>query len=136
METAMNEEYQKFINRLQEVKVSLPVNSLAYDKLKEVIENMKKLTESNVQQFLNITNSMAKTYENKNHDYGDSFKDSLDEFGIIAAVTRMSDKMNRIKSLVKKEAKVKDESIKDTLLDLATYCIMTVMWLNDGKKGN
>ena len=42
--------------------------------------------------------------------------------------------MNRIKSLVKKEAQVKDESIKDTLLDMANYTIMTVMWMNKNQK--
>lgn len=83
--------------------------------------------------FKAITEHMADTYERKNHDYGNSFDESLDEFGLIAAVVRMEDKMNRIKSLTRKEAKVKDESIKDTLLDLANYSIMTYMWLNNQK---
>lgn len=86
-----------------------------------------------VSAFKEITEHMADTYERKNHDYGNSFDKSLDEFGLIAAVVRMEDKMNRIKSLIKKEAKVKDESIKDTLLDLANYSIMTYMWLNNQK---
>ena len=30
----------------------------------------------------------------------------------------------------------KNESIKDTLLDLANYAIMTVMWLNKRETGN
>ena len=42
--------------------------------------------------------------------------------------------MNRTKSLIKKEAQVKDESIKDTLLDMANYAIMTVMWMNKNQK--
>lgn len=78
---------------------------------------------------------MAKTYAAKNHDYGNSFDKSLDKFGIVASIVRMGDKMNRIESLTNKEAKVNDESIKDTLLDLANYAIMTVMWLDKTRKG-
>ena len=91
---------------------------------------------------------MAETYEKKNHDYGDSFSKSLDKFGLVASVVRMGDKMNRIESLINKSIQnpaypsvsvkdvnlVKDESIKDTLLDLANYAIMTVMWMDNQKK--
>ena len=93
-----------------------------------------KLAES-VERFTEITNNMAKTYAAKNHDYGNSFDKSLDKFGIVASIVRMGDKMNRIESLTNKEAKVNDESIKDTLLDLANYAIMTVMWLDKTRKG-
>ena len=93
-----------------------------------------KLAES-VERFTEITNNMAKTYAAKNHDYGNSFDKSLDKFGIVASTVRMGDKMNRIESLTNKEAKVNDESIKDTLLDLANYAIMTVMWLDKTRKG-
>ena len=41
--------------------------------------------------------------------------------------------MERLKSLVKKDAKVNDESVEDTLLDLANYCVMTVMHLKINK---
>lgn len=93
-----------------------------------------KLAES-VERFTEITNNMAKTYAAKNHDYGNSFDKSLDKFGIVASIVRMGDKMNRIESLTNKEAKVNDESVKDTLLDLANYAIMTVMWLDKTRKG-
>lgn len=87
-----------------------------------------------VESFKSITSKMAETYEKKNHDYGDSFDKSLDKFGLIASVVRMGDKMNRIESLAQKKAMVQDESIKDTLLDLANYAIMTVMWMDNQKK--
>ena len=84
--------------------------------------------------FREITENMADLYERKNKDYGDSFSHSLDEFGVIAGVVRLSDKMNRIKALTKNgEQLVLDESIKDTLQDLANYSIMTMMWL-EGKE--
>lgn len=74
-----------------------------------------------------ICEQLNKTYEQKNHDYGNSFGETYKKLGIISAVTRISDKYNRICSLANKQAMVKDESIKDTLLDLANYCIMTVI---------
>lgn len=47
-----------------------------------------------------------------------------------APVVRMSDKLERLKSLTKAEAKVKDESKRDTLIDLANYAMMTVLELD------
>lgn len=46
----------------------------------------------------------------------------------------MGDKYNRFCRLIKAEAQVKDESIRDTLIDLANYAIMTVMEMNRGRK--
>ena len=84
----------------------------------------------NEQEFHNILIKMYETYKKKNSDYGSSFDKSMDEFGIIAPVIRMSDKMNRLKSLVKNKQQVKDESIDDTLLDLANYAVMTLVYRN------
>ena len=82
------------------------------------------------QQHERICNELYKTYLMKNADYGDSFKESLDEDGLIAAVVRMRDKVNRLKSLKDKVGQV-DESLSDTVLDLANYAIMTAMWIED-----
>lgn len=72
---------------------------------------------------------MESIYIKKNHDYGDSFTQSLDKFGIIAAVVRMEDKKNRLESLLNNTQMVEEESIVDTLTDLANYAIMTAAWL-------
>lgn len=67
------------------------------------------------------------TYFKKNHDYGDSFAESYDEFGPIAAIIRMDDKMRRLKNLIAGDTPlVNSESIRDTLIDLANYAIMLV----------
>ena len=66
-------------------------------------------------------------YESKNRDYGDSFGKSIQEFGPLAFVVRASDKMERIKNLVHSQAVVKDESLTDTVRDLANYCVMFLM---------
>lgn len=85
-----------------------------------------------------LTNEMLKIYMEKNSDYGDSFSKSYNEFGIIAPVVRMNDKMERIKQLSKAEdIKVKDESLHDTLIDIANYALMTAveMELESEKEG-
>ena len=74
------------------------------------------------------------TYEKKNKDYGDSFGETFKKLGIISAVTRITDKYNRLVSLCTlpdEERMVRDETISDTLLDLANYCIMTEMALRE-----
>lgn len=85
-----------------------------------------------VEHFEQITKEMSSLYAKKNADYGDSFSKSLDKYGIIAALTRISDKFNRLESLiVNKNNQVKDERLEDTLMDMASYCIMTKMWVDD-----
>ena len=80
-----------------------------------------------------ICRELEELYKKKNADYGDSFHKSYEEFGNVMAAIRMSDKLNRFKALIKADAQVKDESVRDTMLDLANYAIMTVMEL-DGRK--
>lgn len=82
-----------------------------------------------VERHMDICKGLNEIYEQKNHDYGDSFHDTFVEEGMAMARIRLSDKLNRFKKLSKadSEQKVNDESIRDTLLDLANYAIMTVM---------
>ena len=89
---------------------------------------------SKEQLFEELTKQMLETYVKKNHDYGDSFNKSCDELGVVAAVVRMNDKMERIKTLHNHAeiAKV-NEKLEDTLMDLANYSVMTVMWLKEHK---
>ena len=84
--------------------------------------------------FKEITDEMNALYERKNHDYGNSFSDTFEKLGAISAATRMYDKMNRIISLVTtQEQKVNDESLRDTLIDIANYAVMTIMELDRRK---
>ena len=78
-----------------------------------------------------ITKRMHSIFRKKNHDYGNSFEQSLNEEGLAASRIRMGDKWNRFKQLSKgAKAQVNDESLRDTLIDMANYAIMTVMWLD------
>ena len=85
--------------------------------------------------FRDITEEMNALYERKNHDYGNSFSETFRKLGIISAATRMLDKMNRIVSLVTKDQqKVNDESLRDTLIDIANYAVMTIMEIDKKKE--
>lgn len=86
-------------------------------------------------EFKKITDKMLDIHLKKSHDYGSSYDDSLDEEGLAAARVMLRNKWSRFKNLSKgNEIKVKDESIKDTLLDMANYAILTILWMNKNNK--
>lgn len=88
----------------------------------------------NVEQHESVLRQIHDTYVKKNHDYGDSFSRSFVKYGIVAAMVRMEDKWNWLENLTSGEKQmVSDESVRDTLLDLAGYCIMTTMELDKQK---
>lgn len=89
---------------------------------------INEIKSTNMLEFTALTQEMAQTYEAKNADYGNSFDKSLDEFGLVASLVRMTDKLNRAKQLSRQDARV-DESMRDTLMDLANYAVMTVLWM-------
>ena len=66
------------------------------------------------------------TYKRKNADYGDSFSLLREEYPD-AILIRLTDKLNRLKTLFTSEAQVTDESVRDTLLDLANYAILELV---------
>lgn len=79
-----------------------------------------------------ICNYLNKLYERKNNDYNDSFGKSFKEYGMSMPCIRLEDKLNRLKALTvhNHNQEVKDESIRDTLEDLANYAIMTIIELD------
>ena len=90
---------------------------------------MMLIMTDNEKLFRQKVEKLTKVYVAKNKDYGDSFTRSLDKRGIVASIVRMEDKMNRIDSLHDKPTTEVDESLVDSLEDLANYAIMTAMWL-------
>jgi hypothetical protein len=90
----------------------------------------------NVRLHSEILDEIHDLYKRKNHDYGDSFHQTFIEEGYAMSRIRLSDKLGRFKTLSKVKADgamVKDESMRDTLIDLANYAIMTVVEM-DRKK--
>lgn len=99
---------------------------------KEVEKIKSEGAKNKVNRHFEICKMLNETYRKKNHDYGDSFGKTFSQWGISSAGVRLSDKFNRFCSLASgKEQMVNDESIKDTLLDMANYCIMTYMELEN-----
>lgn len=81
-----------------------------------------------------ITDEMFDTFKAKNHDYVNSFAKLFKECGMTYAYGHLAEKLERVKSLMKDEAKVKGEGMKDSLLDLANYAILTIMELDAGAR--
>lgn len=88
-------------------------------------------SESQLEKFVEITEEMAATYEQKNEDYGDAYSDGFKRFGATQLVSRIYEKYCRVEHLLchNAENKVKDEYVKDTLTDMATQCIILRMLL-------
>jgi hypothetical protein len=84
-------------------------------------------------EFRAIIEEMIKLHTAKNKDYGNAFTQSYAEFGTTMCVIRINDKLNRFKTLIKQDNEVKTESIKDTLIDLANYAVMTIMEIEKEK---
>lgn len=81
---------------------------------------------------LGTADYLAEILQEKNDAYGDSFTKSVDEDGLLVLKIRLGDKFNRISSLIKKgEFKENDESLEDTLLDMAGYSILGLKYLKE-----
>lgn len=82
--------------------------------------------------FKDYTDHLAEVLQSKNDAYGDSLSQSVDDYGLKVIGIRLSDKYNRIKHLVNNgELKETDESLADTLLDLAGYSILGLKYLKE-----
>lgn len=89
---------------------------------------------NNVEHFKKLATELGELYEKKNTAYNNSFGDTYNKLGIISAVTRISDKYNRLCNLATNpDIDNLGESLEDTLRDMASYCIMTVMELENAK---
>lgn len=84
----------------------------------------------NPQTVFDAYRKLNQTFVDKNHDYGGSFEESLNEFGTVAGVIRIGDKYNRLRTLTRMDTGGRvSESLTDTLLDMANYAVMTAVWL-------
>ena len=98
------------------------------------IEVPIELVDDKVETFSNIVKEMTELYAKKNHDYGNSFDESCDKIGTGYPLGRLLDKMNRLIACMGKEDEMQiNESIEDTLKDLACYSVMTLSYLRRKK---
>ena len=91
---------------------------------------------SQSERFYQLLETMKETHDAKRHDYAndeDVFANfrTCEAAGIPAwkgCCIRIGDKFSRIMGFAKKEKlKVKDESIKDTLIDMANYALIALI---------
>ena len=91
------------------------------DKVKEPVEN------EFMEEYKKIVTETMELCIKKNKDYGSSVQDTFEKFGDISYLVRITDKYNRICSLLQNgKAEVEDESCSDTIRDLANYAFL---WL-------
>lgn len=85
-----------------------------------------------------ICRNLNDIYARKNADYDDAFAKSLNEYGMTMPCLRLEDKLTRLKALAlhNQTQQVLDESIEDTLIDLANYAIMTMLELKMKQEEN
>ena len=81
-----------------------------------------------VEQMKKIQAEALALFARKNIDYGDAFA----KHGLIGVILRMEDKIQRSISITKNGINlVKDEGIRDTLLDLHNYAAMALMLMDE-----
>ena len=86
-----------------------------------------------VEQMTKIQEEAKSLFKRKNADYGDSFAN----YGTVGVLVRMGDKIQRLQSISNKGINlVKDESLRDTLIDLHNYAAMAIMLLDEKDKSS
>lgn len=99
-----------------------------------VVPNVKN---EYVDYFTTVLKEMDVIHTRKNADYGNNFHKMYEKYGFLTALLRLTDKMERLENIYEKgEIQVKNESVEDTLIDLANYAVMAVVELWNEKKIN
>lgn len=80
----------------------------------------------------NLCDKIHKLFTNKRSDYGPTTQETWQRFGPTSMLTRIYDKLGRIQTLFENgtlgiEQKVMDESIIDSFMDCANYCLIAIL---------
>ena len=106
----------------------------------EITTNLYKLYKMNEleedhKQFKAVLDEAAKLRWNKLQCYGKTY----DDFGLLGLTIKINDKMGRLKTVTKNvslDKKIKDENLRDTVIDMLNYCCMWVMVFDDEKNAS
>lgn len=94
------------------------------------------------QKYMDVINKLKETFLKKNHDYGSSVKKNYDKFeaygkneGLKYVFGRIAEKHDRLENLIygAHTNQVADESVEDTLLDMANYAILAAVSIQEHK---
>ena len=96
--------------------------------LQETLDEVKEPVENEfMEEYKKIVTETMELCVKKNKDYGSSVQDTFEKFGDISYLVRITDKYNRICSLLQNgKAEVEDESCSDTIRDMGNYLFL---WL-------
>lgn len=102
-----------------------------YKELARDLRIKPELMTQDVSHFISISDSLARLYAKKNHDYGNAFAESYNIFGHMYLISRLHDKISRLINInTKGGPEIMSESGRDTLMDIACYAIMGLMELD------
>lgn len=90
-------------------------------------ERNEKILEDKVKLHQQVCELLNDTYRKKNHDYNDAFAKRFAKRGMIYAIDKLQEKLDRIEALDAGVPLVEGESMEDSLLDLANYAIMALV---------
>ena len=94
------------------------------------------------QKYMEVIEILKKTFLQKNHDYGSSVRKNYNKFeaygkneGLKYVFGRIAEKYDRLENLIygKDSNQVIDESIEDSLLDMANYAILAAVSIQEHK---
>ena len=108
-------------------KYRTPVTTPGADADKETEQCNKNVSKpADYYTYGRILERMDDTHTRKNSDYGDAAYQGYKKFGDYYFMVQLHNKYQRLESLTinNKTQQVKDESIDDTLLDMANYAVM------------
>ena len=83
-----------------------------------------------IKQMSSVQEEALELFKKKNTDYGDAFA----SYGSIGVLVRMGDKISRLVNIDKNKIEIKDEKMRDTLIDLHNYAAMAIMLLDEQKE--
>lgn len=83
--------------------------------------------------FEDINKEMLHMYIDKNRRYSNSFAETIREYGMIVTSMRLDEKLKRLKSINKYGEDKDGDSLEDTLIDIANYCIISLMEVRANK---
>lgn len=119
---------------LQSIHDMPPQIKINSDKIKEVnVDNENDPVNPFMEEYKKIVIETMNLCEKKNKDYGSSVQDTFLRFGDLSYLTRITDKYNRILTLINKDNEVKDENLIDTIRDMGNYCFL---WLASKRLGD
>lgn len=127
------EHYEKLFAGIENKKTE-DIDDLMYPGKEEIDKAMEEcnkdvsqgIVPADYYKYSNILKRMDETHTRKNNDYGDAAYQGYKKFGPAYFLVQLHNKLSRLESLTinNKTQMVKDESIDDTLLDMANYAVM------------